>query len=208
MEDYQIWNSTCDEDLWIYDKLILSKKLKYLCGPVCVEPPKSDYYIIRPCVNICGMGKGAYIKYLDSKLEYDHLPAGYFWCEMFGGKHYSVDFVNKKQQLTTEGTRKLDDPLWKWSKWKKVNKKFAYPDILNTLVDKYTTINCEFIGDKLIEVHLRPNNDMDDYDEIIPVWAEDNINISDWTSRGYKWKEAPDLAIARSKYARLGFLGK
>ena len=102
----------------------------------------------------------------------------------------------------------MDDPLWKWSKWKRVKKKFAYPDILNTLVDRYPTINCEFIGDKLIEVHLRSNNDMDDYDEIIPVWKEDNVNIDEWISKGYEWKEAPDLPSKDSTPQRLGFLGK
>lgn len=212
MDDFEVWNKICDEDLWIFDKLILSKKLRYVCGPVCVEPPKANYYIVRPCVNICGMGRGAFIKYIKPDKNYfsrnDSLPAGYFWCEMFGGKHYSVDFINKKQYLTTEGTRSLDDPLWKWSKWKRVKKKFAYPDILNTLVDRYPTINCEFIGDKLIEVHLRSNNDMDDYDEIIPVWKEDNVNIDEWISKGYEWKEAPDLPSTDSTPQRLGFLGK
>ena len=52
-----------------------------------------------------------------------------------------------------------------------------YPTILSELKGDYDCINCEFIGDKLIEVHLRANEDMGEYTEIIPVWNENDIEL-------------------------------
>ena len=57
-----------------------------------------------------------------------------------------------------------------------------------------TCINCEFIGDKLIEVHLRANEDMGEYDEIIPVWKGEEINVPN----GFTYIEQPN-------YKRVGF---
>lgn len=214
MQDWEIWQDICTADLWIFDKLILSKKLQYNCGPIGVDPIKEGDYIIRPCVNLLGMGKGAFIRHLEKDEDTDYLPAGYFWCEVFEGDQYSVDYVNREQQLTTQGIRKNNSRLWKWDKWIRVEKEIPYPSILNSLVGKYQTINCEFIGDKLIEVHLRSNNDMEKYNEIIPVWKEDDTNISKWTSRGYEYIEDPDLLneynilYSGKEYARLGFLKK
>jgi hypothetical protein len=34
-----------------------------------------------------------------------------------------------------------------------------YPSILNELVENYDFVNVEYIGGKIIEVHLRPNPD-------------------------------------------------
>ena len=60
MDDDDAWELTHEEDLWIFDKLILSKRLGYQCGPVGGWAPESKEYIIRPCVNMVGMSKGAY----------------------------------------------------------------------------------------------------------------------------------------------------
>ena len=68
-----------------------------------------------------------------------------------------------------------------------------YPTILSELKGDYDCINCEFIGDKLIEVHLRANEDMGEYTEIIPVWDENDIELD-----GYQYHEDRD-------YKRIGF---
>ena len=63
------------------------------------------------------------------------------------------------------------------------------PSILEPFADE-EYINCEFIGDKLIEVHLRRNEDFDKaVDEFIPVWK----NQSTDPPPGYKYIEYPDL---------------
>lgn len=182
----------CDaEDLWIYDKLILSRKLGYMCGPVGVDVPKSGSYIVRPITNIDGMGIGAEILSLEKNT--DHLPPGYFWCEVFTGIYHSVDYIFGDQILCVEGERDLDQPLYKWKSWTKCNHHIPLPEILVEF--HYENINCEFVGDKLIEVHLRHNPDfMDGYNHIIPVWLGEDIT----PPPGYYYKPDQD-------YKRLGF---
>ena len=46
MYDYEAWVKCHPDDLWIFDKLILAKKLGYLCGPADVAVPESDNYIV------------------------------------------------------------------------------------------------------------------------------------------------------------------
>ena len=197
------WLNCHLDDLWIFDKLILAKKLGYICGPVGVDVPYPDYYIIRPCMNCMGMGRGATIEYLEQDTDilannYDKL--GYFWCEIFEGRHISVDYkTNPKsrsiiQGLTVEGFRNKNNPIWKWNKWVRIDEFVKFPKVLYALQGKYNCINCEFIDGKLIEVHLRPNHDIGDFNEIIPVW-NDELSIP---PKGYTYVEDKD-------YNRLGF---
>ena len=66
------WTNTDIEDLWIYDKLILSKKMGYVCGPTGVDVPEDGFYIVRPVTNIVGLGIGAYEQYLTVEGWTDH----------------------------------------------------------------------------------------------------------------------------------------
>ena len=106
--------------------------------------PKPDFYIVRPCVNLAGMSRGAQIRYLEK--ETTHLPPGHFWCEIFEGRHISVDFkLNNKsrtysQDLTVEGFRDKKNPLWKFDRWIRVNEIIKFPKgnqerILNSRVE-------------------------------------------------------------------------
>jgi len=54
-----VWKTADPDDLWVMDKLILSRKLGYNCGPVGLDVPTPGYYIVRPCVNMLGLGLGA-----------------------------------------------------------------------------------------------------------------------------------------------------
>lgn len=40
------WKSIHVKDLWIYNKLILSQTLGYVCGPTGVDVPKPGFYIV------------------------------------------------------------------------------------------------------------------------------------------------------------------
>ena len=195
VEDDDAWFDCHEDDLWIFDKLILSRKLGYICGPVDAYVPEPDHYIVRPCVNPAGMGRGATIEYIEK--DTDHLPVGYFWCEIFQGRHLSVDYYHGNQKLVTEGFRDKDNPLWKFNRWLRVDDEIDYPDILNELKGNYPTINCEFIGDNLIEVHLRGNYEMGKFSEIIPVWKGEEQSIME----GYTYVEHKD-------FNRLGFWKK
>lgn len=161
----------CDvEDLWIFDKLILSKKLGYTCGPVGVDVPRPDMYIVRPCVNLMGMGVGAEFLFLEE--DTDYLPTGYFWCEIFKGRHLSVDYLDGEQVLCVEGFRSPDSPIYKWDRWERVDDIIPYPSIFK----KYPYLNCEFIDGKLIEAHLRVNPDFQNDEQVIlPVWEGQDL---------------------------------
>lgn len=172
LDSNQEWENICSEDLWAYNKLFLSKILKYVCGPTGTIVPKSNYYIIRPSFNLNGMGRLARIEWIEKNTDKYH-PSE-FWCEIFTGRHLSVDFYKKESKLVILGEKDLNAPLYKWKKWSKIYEEIQFPSVLNSLKGNYDWINCEFIGDKLIEVHFRQNPDFRYGNNIaIPVWSED-----------------------------------
>ena len=187
------WSTLHPDDLWIYNKLHLSRKLGYICGPCGVDVPKPNYYIVRPSINFCGMGRFSRIEYLECST--DHLHPGEFWCEIFVGSHYSVDFYEKTPKLVVKGFKKPNSEKYLWNCWVKIDKKIDFPSILTELKGKYPFINCEFIENKLIEVQIRENLDFRWGNSIaIPVWKGNSIKIP----KGFKFVEDRD-------YKRLGF---
>ena len=185
-EDF-VWKSIDPNDIWVMDKLILSRKLKYNSGPVGLDVPQPGFYIVRPCVNMLGLGLGAQKVWIEK--ETMHLPVGHFWCEFFEGDHYSVDYFEGKQMLCVQG-RKPEDTFTKWKDWRRDDKKFAFPTILTQLIHHHPWTNCEFIGGKLIEVHLRRNEDFDgSIDHFIPVWEGEDTT----PPKGYTYREYPDI---------------
>jgi len=190
-EEDRVWKSMSPDDMWLMDKLILSKKLGYTCGPVGIDVPKSNWYVVRPCINPMGLGLGTQKVWIEN--DTTHLPVGHFWCEWFEGEHYSVDFWPNwgNKQLTVKGF-KSPDTFVKWDKWVKVDhqKQHKIPKILYPTILKYETINLEYIEDKLIEIHFRRNEDFDGVnEEFIPVWEGQDISPPD----GYTYREYPDV---------------
>jgi len=146
------------DDLWIYNKLQLSKKLKYNCGPIGCTIVKEGWYIVRPAINFLGMGRKALKKWITYKDNPDlYGNPGDFWCEWFDGDHISVDFYHKEPILTVKGTKNHASEESEWLKWERIDKIVDFPKILDKIGDKYSSINIEMIGDKIIEVHLRHN---------------------------------------------------
>lgn len=188
------WNYIHHDDLWVYNKLFLSRVLGYNCGPSGVPVPKPDFYIVRPSLNLMGMGRYSRIEWLDSSTE--HLHPSEFWCEIFKGEHLSVDYYKKECNLVVKGIREEDKPLYKWSKWEKIDKKVEFPDILNKLKGPYEWINCEFIENKIIEVHFRRNPNFRYGNSVaIPIWKDEK----DKNDGKYKY-------IIDEGYLRKGFL--
>jgi len=168
------WKSIHLEDLWVYHKLILNHRLGHLCGPTGCSVPYSGNYIVRPCINLLGMGRFSRIEWIDAST--DHLHPAEFWCEIFEGRHLSVDFHHQKSELVVLGERDNHDPLYKWKKWTKIEEDIDFPEILHKLKGNYEWINCEFIGNHLIEVHFRRNPDFRFQNSVaIPVWNDQNI---------------------------------
>ena len=78
LEGNDEWNQIHPKDLWVYNKLILSRILGYTCGPSGTDVPKSDFYIVRPCMNLLGMGRLSRIEYIEKSTD-DFHPSE-FWC--------------------------------------------------------------------------------------------------------------------------------
>ena len=182
------WTNTDIEDLWIYDKLILSKKMGYVCGPTGVDVPQDGFYIVRPVTNIVGLGIGAYEQYLTVEGWTDHLQPGTFWSEIFEGDHLSIDYEWGEPILNIQGFR-YPESFVRWKKWIKVEQTVELPDILKPMAKKYQFMNCEYIGGKLIEVHLRKNPDFEfDNVEFIPVWEGQDTT----PPKGYRYVDCPE----------------
>ena len=199
IDDHDVIENGSDVDLWVYNKLKLSKFLGYFCGD-CNEPPIFNKdYIVRPITNPDGMGVRAQIVRLNENNFNTIMKEDLFWCEIFEGRHLSYDFENGKNTLTVEGIKDKASPLWKWNKWKRIAETIDLPQFLKPQAKKYRWVNFETIGGNIIEVHLRPNKDFLDtgYTEVIPVWDE-NMNKA---PIGYEFVEARD-------YKRVGFYVK
>jgi len=187
LEGNDEWNHIHPHDLWVYNKLILSRVLGYSCGPSGTDVPRPDFYIVRPSMNLLGMGRFSRIEYIEKSTDEFH-PSE-FWCEVFKGDHISIDYKNQEQELAVLGIRDLESPLYKWKKWQKINYKVKFPYVLKNLNGNYEWINCEFIGDKLIEVHFRRNPDFRyENNTAIPVWEDNNKEIYE----DYRYIESKD----------------
>ena len=186
-EEDLYWRKPKANDLWALDKLILSKKLGYECGPAGIDVVKEGDYIVRPCVNIFGLGFGA--KKMHLKKSTTHLPLGTFWCEWFNGRHLTIDYEYGKQVRCVEGFKK-DSTLQKWDKWLRVDDEIPLHPLLEKHFSSKPKLNVEYIGDKLIEVHFRSNPDFEgDRKEYIPVWKGGSTEAPN----GYKYIKHPDL---------------
>lgn len=193
-----------------FNKLYIAEKMGYKCGPNGVAPDEDGTYIVRPIVNLSGMGVGAEVKYIKAG-DCTQVPAGYFWCEYFGGTHYSASysFVHDtnpywKPLSCWEGVN-YPSNLSKFTEWKRSSYIPIVPKIFNQLSD-VPILNVEFKGDNPIEVHLRdtPNPQ---YDHLIPVWASDpESKIKQYADRGYKYIAAYSNGDGQLADPRLGFM--
>ncbi len=182
-----VWANIDPDDIWILDKLILSRKMYYNSGPVGLNVPHPGHYIVRPCVNMMGLGLGAQKLWLEK--DTCDLPVGHFWCEWFEGRHLSIDYHWGKQTLAVEGIKPANT-FTRWSSWIRVADRIKLPGILDELATRHEWINCEFIGGKLIEVHLRHNEDFDgNIMYFIPVWEGE----STVPPEGYTYRVYPDV---------------
>ena len=186
LSDKDVWGCCDVDDLWIYDKLILARKLGHLAGPAGVPVPSNGFYMVRPITNIRMMSRGAYKAWL-SPVE-DTVPDGYFWSELFQGRHISIDYNFGEQKTTVEGIRN-SARLDRFYKWQRVEYPYELPAVLQDVARRSKWLNIEMVGDKIIEVHLRYNDDFLNHDcnEIFPVWR------NEWNSRpsGSEWYDSP-----------------
>ena len=220
-----------DNDAWIaypnhrqyYNKLWLSEQLGYNCGPAGVAPSKKDTYIVRPIMNLYGMGIGTREVILGPE-DADAVEPGYFWCEKFEGVHRSIDYgwidpittawsFEQKNCLIGE---KRSDNQFVFKRWyRDIAFKYHIPPILHGIphhnsdyrIEKW---NLELVGPHIIEVHLRGSPDPD-YDEIVPVfeeWQGIGTTLPEHRIKKYKFIRDEDTGGGRLKSKRIGFFAR
>lgn len=171
--DIEAWDKYPYHRRW-FDKLNLSLRLGYRCGPGGVAPRDSGWYVVRPIYNLEGMGVGARKQFItagDSRC----VEPGYFWCEWFDGPQHSVTYRWDRGWVPVsswEGVLDGDgNDLSRFSCWRRSTWTAMLTYEFDELAD-CEAINVEFVAGRIIEVHLRPSPDPDQGVEIVPVWAD------------------------------------
>lgn len=156
------------QDRHLYNKLALARILGYTCGTGHI--PYSGMWIVRPIINLEGMGLDASIQHMEAGTR---IPQGTFYSEVFTGRHITIDYVREgnvwTQTDTFEGFNTPDN-LIQFSRWTRVSYPYHLPMLLRSVEAKH--INIETIGGNIIEVHLRRNPDPVMYDDFWPIWSE------------------------------------
>lgn len=196
--DKEAWRAVGDDDLWVFDKFIVARMSGHRCGSRGMPVPKTGWYCVRPVTNLEGMGHMARREWLEAGVAPMHLHPGEFWCEWFEGEHLSVDYRAKRPILAVRATRgaSLHGEMWRFERWDRVGTAVPWPRVLNRLAGMYDTVNCEFIGGRLVEAHLRPNSDFaygNDY--MIPVWRDGPKVEPQWHEKFIPDTDPHDLSI-------------
>ncbi|NJL78437.1 MAG: hypothetical protein HC917_05540 [Richelia sp. SM2_1_7] len=173
MLDTEVFKLLDVDDTWIYNKYELSKRLGYKTGLKGMYE-SCDKYIVRPVYNLLGMSRGAYVTN-----DISLIPDGFFWCEYFEGIHYSIDYDYCFNPILTLIGHKKE---LEFTCWEKIDNTIKCPSIIKEwiLTMKYIPerINVEFIGDKIIEIHLRENDEWNDIpNEVTKLYVVNNETL-------------------------------
>lgn len=168
MSDHEAYESNPVDRIW-YNKLFVAGILNYRAGQGRI--PENGRYVIKPKINLDGCGIGARMGYY---FKDEIVPEGYFWSEVFTGRHITIDYskINGiwQQEHTFEGFKEHAENLQQFSLWRRVDYSYQLPRVLNTV--QAEKLNIEIIGDRIIEVHLRHSTDPVQYDVFIPIWHQ------------------------------------
>jgi hypothetical protein len=194
-----------------YNKLWLSERLGYECGPAEIPPKRAGWYIVRPIMNLRGMGIGSKKLWIEAQDVFLMSP-GEFWCEIFEGRHLSVTYIKSENGYQAysikhcyEGFKNKEGQFVQWEKTSDI---VVAPEwIRNELWPQVDVFNAEFIGERLIEIHLRDTPDPA-VDSLFPVWEGDEIIVDKLEKIGYSYKHSYDNADGFLERPRLGFMVK
>jgi hypothetical protein len=150
----------------IYNKLKLFEYQNLRAFPLPIIPKKYPV-VIKPIINLCGMGLHSK-KINNYKQLKPYLNSNLFWCEYFEGSHYSWDFIIRDGKIlyyvVFEGIKKTFGTFkyWKLININNINIHHYILDFINYYLDDYTgSLNIEIISKDLnndcniIEAHLR-----------------------------------------------------
>lgn len=211
MEDFQAWQKYPHLRTW-FNKLQLASELRYDCGPGGVPPSKSGFYCVRPIYNLDGMGVGARKQWIEAG-DRSGVEPGYFWCEWFDGDQYSVTYDSDglygyKQRSCFKAERD-EEKLFRFKKWTRSDYTFDLPFRLDEelMFSGVEVVNVEVINGKVIEIHFRDTPDPD-YDELIPVWSDEQQVVDILSKMGYTYITSPDNSNGYLPIYRVGFMVK
>lgn len=204
MEEHKIYEKAHPDDRWIFNKLEIALRIGSKAGMKETPIPAEGWYIIRPIINLHGMGIDAHFRYMYFDTD---IPSGMFWCEIYKGRHISVDYFEGKPVLCVEGEY---DVLNIWKRWRRlsINEAPEFPDIFRDTLRRQSYHNIEFIGGQPIEAHFRHNPDFKDrpYGELFPVWKDTSLNTMHWLiGLGYEFIEDYEKTGYNE---RIGFFAK
>ena len=210
--DLIAWNKYPQLRCW-YNKLYVAEQFSYACGPAGIPVPKPDNYVVRPIINMAGMGANSRIVHIDGDEVKTKVPPGYFWCQRFIGKQLSIDYVKEFgiwRQLNAYQGSNFENDLTRFTKWERVEDKVDMPKEFQPILDSgIQKINFECIVTqqeqvKPFEVHLRNGFDhMMKWKEIVPVFKGDPKSRS-----GYRYIEGYTDGWGQLLYPRIGYLVK
>lgn len=177
-----------------FDKYWVAKMQGLRCGDHLTPVSKTDFYCIRPVINLQGMSRDTHFQFLEKG---DIIHEGLFWCEYLKGPQYSIDYKKNNRgkrevclavKAHIDEKTKLQTP-YKFQSWEKLPQTcyhmFPFPEILQEeKLKDVETVNVEYIGNTIIEVHLRGNPDFNghDFTMLKVVWETDKIECEDgWT---------------------------
>lgn len=139
----------------LYNKLYISKSQDLSCG-IYKKEVNTLPIIIRPIINLQGMGRGLIIAKYFKDIQ---IPKKYFWCEYLTGEHLSYDiFINSFGIQDIIVFKGYPAEKGKFDVWEYVSRKLP-KNIKNWIyknIKQYNgVINIETIGNNIIECHLR-----------------------------------------------------
>lgn len=142
---------------FLYDKYFIAKSQGVLCGKYPKLPLKFPV-IVRPKINLMGMGKNAY--FANNSGEIKRYNKEDFWVEKFKGEHFSVDvFFNQHGILGIIAFKGISGPGFTFKLWEYI-KNYSLSERIIKWIYTYLkgfsgVFNLEIIGNKIIECHLR-----------------------------------------------------
>lgn len=145
---------------WVYNKLVVAESQGLECAPHGVDP-RSFPVFSKPIYNLHGMGSGSHV--LHSLKEYLRLQRpGHYWMTMLQGEHVSTDVavVNGEPRWWRHATgAALEGGMFDY--WtvqaaaRPALEKYCGAWLRQHLAGYTGMVNCETIGGRIIELHLR-----------------------------------------------------
>lgn len=209
MYEIESYHLVPQADRWIFNKLIVAERLGHNCGPIGTKPAVQTDVVVRPCMNLSGMGRGGFFEYgawpFAAQANVPNANPGYFWCERFTGQHTYTSYVDDVARFNASAPGVLQfDPTQEWIMVE--DSALVDVPVLPAFlqgISKYLYV--EAIGGNIIEVAPRHSGMsarqtiIDEYKQIDPTYAPTDIEFGayDMVMRpdlagGFRWEPKPN----------------